>query len=511
MMNYRTVDEFCDHARRVADELGVSDALAMIIDLVQFVIAHGSAQGRVIASRELDLLCLQLGEKITKCPPHKTEPSRSVFIATAVYSAGGHTRLMRALIDADPGSEKFVLLTNVSHNLVMDDVPAFFDAEKISICPSMSLEERVQWLQQQLFRLAPQRIYLLQHHYDAVAVAAVQPGFSDYLFYLHHCDHALALGVHLSHATHVDIHPNIFYWCREMEGIQKNVFWPLVADPNVAPKRDFLSGRRLKTCTSGGFEKFESPHLLEQIPYSISYAEVVPRIIKATDGVHLHIGRLSENMLKSIREGLDKCGIAQDRFAQIPYVPKLASALVEFGVDVYVTSFPIGGALASIEVMSAGLPIVAHSNYRTKLFMEQPLLYGEAMVWRRVGELENILSSLTKENLVRHSELSRNWFEKQYLPIYLKNAITATIAGNNIAPPPRPVHYQNALQCLLDEQAALSKATPRSSSSIRSKEDASIFARWGGRLELEVAKLLCSVGLTRAGTSLWNRANAQRR
>ena len=422
MLKYRTIEEFCDRALRTADEACISDSLTMIVEFVNHVISYDSSRARVFTSKELDLLCLELGRRTMQITPPEAKPSRSVFLATAIYKTGGHTRVMKDLIDADPGTEKFILLTDVLHNIKIEDVPTFLDPEKVSICPKVCLEERVHWVQQELLRIAPQRIYLLLHHFDAVAVAAVQPGFGEHVIYVHNCDHSLALGPHIPHAIHVDLHAKGFFHCRETENIENNVVWPLVSErPNAPPSRKFLSKGRLKTCTSGGFEKFESPHLRAQIPYSTSYPDVVPRIIKASDGVHFHIGGLSETIIKRIRANLDKNGIAQNRFVQIPYVDKLSQALVDLEVDAYITSFPLGGGLAAIEAMSAGLPIIAHSNYRSIFFSDDVLVYPEVMVWRKVSELENILSSLTQEDLTRHSSLSQAFFEKRHLPVHLKD------------------------------------------------------------------------------------------
>ena len=141
--------------------------------------------------------------------------------------------------------------------------------------------------------------------------------------------------------------------------------------------------------------------------------------------------------------------------------------------------------------------------------MELPLLYRDALVWRRPAELENILSSLTKEDLFRFSKESRRFFEESYDPIHLQDAIASTIAGGPAHLPPRPVfHRRDALQCFLDEQTLRSK-TPSSDATPPIKTGSSPLVRWADRLELETAKALCSLGFSRAGTFLWNRASGR--
>ena len=87
--------------------------------------------------------------------------------------------------------------------------------------------------------------------------------------------------------------------------------------------RSFARGH-LTTCSSGGFEKFELTHYhREQIPYAYRYEKLVPHILKASGGTHIHIGTLSERMLSIIRRGLDELAVSHDRFIHIEYVPNL--------------------------------------------------------------------------------------------------------------------------------------------------------------------------------------------
>ena len=131
--------------------------------------------------------------------------------------------------------------------------------------------------------------------------------------------------------------------------------WPLVAeDLGHRVDRPFLTRGHLTTCSSGGFEKFELTHYhREQIPYAYRYEKLVPHILKASGGTHIHIGTLSERMLSIIRRGLDELAVSHDRFIHIEYVPNLWAALLDLSVDAYVGSFPLGGGRATIEAMGA--------------------------------------------------------------------------------------------------------------------------------------------------------------
>jgi hypothetical protein len=457
LASIRSIDVFS--AERVAQAVAgdTTGALEQISDFVATIDLEDPTVGHILSSAQLDTACLAIGA--LKLPPINapTDPDLAVYIVTALYRSGGHTRVLRDLIAADPATRAIILLTGLATGLTVSEIEAFLGElpATVEVAPGVDYASRLYWLQGRLAALRPGRTYLLQHQHDPVAIAACQPDLTGTLFYFHHADHNLALGVHLPHAIHIDFQATSVYGCREREGVTRTDFWPLVVpDPHPPRDRIFMRQGTLTTCSSGGGEKFEAAHRANLIPYLYRYAEILPLILKATGGTHIHIGGLSPSLRQAIDTALAKADIAPERFRHLEFVPSLAAAFLEHEVDLYITSFPIAGGRTLIEVMAAGLPLVVHSNYRSVFFTEQCETYPGAFIWRTPAELIARLQSLTPADLQQQSRASRQLYEDYHRPECLAAAIAHTLAGQENPLPPRPVYYPDLLQDYLDEQQA---------------------------------------------------------
>ena len=454
-----TVSRICHRMQR---RLGIGNGDAALRGIAQFVIdvlGRQSSVARVFSSRELDATCLSFGRQLREVPPLDETTVRSdciVFLATHLSPSGGHSRVLADLIEAERASEVKILVSNFLDTFAAADVASLYGAPNISleVASDPDFAQRVRWLQRRLSEIKPRKTYMLVHHFDSMLIAAVQPDLVGQLVYYHNCDHSLALGVHLPHALHVDPHAKGFYNCREREGVRGNVMWPLTArDEGHRVDRPFLARGHLTTCSSGGFEKFEFSHFREKVPYIYRYEEIVPHILKASGGTHIHIGKLSDRMLSIIAQGMEKLGIAPDRFIHMGYVPSLWKAFLDHEIDVYVGSFPLGGGRATIEAMGAGMPLVIHANYRTAFFTDMGEVYSGAVIWERPRTLLAALRQFDVESLKRHSARARAFYERNHGNNVLRNAMDSTARGLFIEPQ-RPVFYGNSLQSYMDEHRA---------------------------------------------------------
>jgi hypothetical protein len=317
----------------------------------------------------------------------------------------------------------------------------------MEVCAREDYDRRLEWLKHRLAALAPRVTRLALHPFDSVAVAAVQPGLGGELVFLHNADHSLTLGVTLPHALHVDFHAKGFYECRERQTVPRNVMWPLTAE-DLGPRSPTYTGGTLRTCTSGGIEKFQPRMTQDLAPYPYRYGALAPLIPASTGGMHIHIGPLPDDILEEIGQGLDRLGVARERFVHVPRVPSLWEALKTLEIDLYVTSFPLGGGRAMVEAMGAGLPICVHSHYRSIFLTTSAEVYDGALVWRTPEDLIRCLGDLTPEALERHSRAARLYYEAHHHPSRLQ----AAVAGQ-VTTPPRPRHTEDWLQAYLDQGA----------------------------------------------------------
>ena len=160
----------------------------------------------------------------------------------------------------------------------------------------------------------------------------------------------------------------------------------------------------LLSCTVGGRNKIEPDY-----PYP--YREIIPEFLRRTRGTHLHIGSLSGRTVNAIRRQLCSLGIPPERFEIATRVRDVWAKLVDRGVDVYLCSFPYGGARAGIEAMGAGIPIIAHVHCRSDFLGAADATYPGSFRWRTPAELWDIVAELSPDVLARHARLSRTHYE----------------------------------------------------------------------------------------------------
>jgi hypothetical protein len=448
---YMTVDRLYACIRRHIECGDLEGALRQIKTFVELIVADDGCTARVFSSKDLDALCMEIGRLSLQyiggqAPVAEYDQKLTVWLATELYAAGGHTAVLQDLIEALPQRRHMVISTGIMgaiQRAVIEKRFAGYDVELVW-APEGALLEKLSWLQRELLRLRPQQVFLFNHHQDVVAVAAVQPELQAQLCYYHHADHQLALGVHLPHALHIDPHNMGFFNCRDALGVSGNVYLPMTVPDRGGRSQDWVFARDgMVTCSSGSLHKFETP-------YRYSYLEIVPQLLQTTGGKHVHIGPLSSVALGKIRAGIAAAGISLDKFIHVPLTPSVWQALLDHRVDVYLVSFPHGGGRASIEVMGSATPVVVHQHYRSRFLGGADMLYAEACAWENPSGLMEYLGKLSVLDIKRQSALARSHYEHHHRPELLNVALRSDFTNLPAHPIPLRRYIPDQLQCCLD-------------------------------------------------------------
>lgn len=388
--------------------------LNVIHDFVERIITEPLCVSQAYGSRELDALCQEIGRRsLSRIPSHRISREASprdevyAYLVTKIQKSGGHTRIIEEFIRTKPNARHIVLSTELSGR----SSASYFlqrgtDALDIHFesAPRASFAERLTWLQCRLLAIRPDRSYLFNHHQDSVAVAAILPEMGLSASYYHHGDHHLCLGLFLSHLDHIDPHPMGYYNCREKFGIE-NRYVPLtVKERPECRTHPFRKGGMLVTCTAARSNKVE-------VPYYTQYVDLIPRLLQETKGRHVHIGRLTPWALLKIRRGLSKCGVPTTNFVYIPWVSSVWKTLVDYDVDLYVTSFPYGGGLTLIEAMGAGVPVAIHRHIYSRILSGIDLAYSNVFSWRSPDRLIQYCVDVTEQELAAAGKRSRAQYE----------------------------------------------------------------------------------------------------
>lgn len=403
----------------------VNGALRLVHNFVERIVAEQICTAQVFSSFELDHLCLRIGRRSLNSLAVRQEQHLSgcesvstvVYVVSRLQRSGGHSRLVQDFIRAQPEKKHLILSTEVGGCSDIEFFSKLFGT-KDNVCfvraPGGNFEVRLKWLQSTLLPSQPEHVYLFNHHQDSVAVSALVPELELEGSFCHHGDHHLCLGVHFSHLSHIDFHPMGFHHCRDELGID-NKYLPLTFEDkqSVPVETDFMQGGNLITATAARWNKIE-------VPYYISYLDIIPRVLKATGGQHVHIGRLTPWALFRIYRQMRKQGVQSDRFIYIEWTPSVWKALQEHKVDIYLASFPYGAGLTLIEAMGAGIPVIMHEHMYSRVLSGLELAYKDAFSWYDPEKLLRHLDILTPDCLLHEKELSRQHYEYFHQPKILR-------------------------------------------------------------------------------------------
>ncbi len=336
-----------------------------------------------------------------------------VIVATEMYVDGGHSRIIEELIRLRGG---IVVLTNYfggfdktkadppKANLPVLTLPVDSPTNNIirlnNICNAVGSE-----------------VYVLTHHHDVVATAAVSCAMSIPVYFIHHSDHKVSLGPTIKNFIHVDIAPHVHEICSKFLK-PKIEYWPQGVD-DLGLKIFTYPLNEVCSASSGSWHKFSWEG-------EYAYPKIIRILLSRPGSSHFHIGILSDSLLKKIKEELKTNAIPLERFHYIGHVQSLWQALLDLPVNVFVGSCPMHGLRTAIEVQGSGVPIIPFLQSEDTLLYDKSFYNNQTVFWSSPEKLD----SITQEVLNKHhfmAAASRRHYEETFHPNLMKEAIDQSI------------------------------------------------------------------------------------
>ncbi len=148
-------------------------------------------------------------------------------------------------------------------------------------------------------------------------------------------------------------------------------------------------------------------------------------------------------MLEHIDQSLEDAGIERSSFLHIEQVDSLWQAMSDWKVDCYLSSFPIPGARASVEVIGSGTPTLWHIRSQPSRYEDTHMSYPEALDWKDLAELRQILNRADGSWLVAQSCAARRQYERLHDP----KGWEAMFAGEVLLPTFSPPAFEDYRAC----------------------------------------------------------------
>ncbi|SDP44845.1 Glycosyl transferases group 1 [Rhodoferax sp. OV413] len=431
-------------------------ALEAVRTFAEDIIFDPASVAKVFVSSELDFLCKHIGE--TKARGLLTQPVQggvgTLILASEISKAGGHNELIKDIVRLHLFENPVSLLLTDCFSRVDSKLCEDFSLENglpVEVLSGRDEEEKFSNILQLIYSRPIKNLVLLTHNQDALGVAAAfaakTSGWAQEVVFVHHGDHHLSLGAATTEFIHVDPHQMGYFHCKNELGHALNHYWPLTVNLKAIQPRNipFLSQGRLVTCSSGRPEKFE------QGAYLYDYWTLIPQLLARSQGVHVHIGELHAGQHEKLLASLADQGIPADRFIHVPWVDSIANALVAQRVDLYISSFPLGGGKATLEAMASGTPLLMHESYRSRFHGGVDIAYTGALVWRDEAEFLSAIEGLDTDVLRLHSAMAKSHYEKFHDEHILVRCCDFSRPVDAQLIPPLRVYRENVFQRFLDE------------------------------------------------------------
>jgi hypothetical protein len=408
-------------------------ALRGLTDLFAALGTDMSLAGRPFPFPQFDAACAAIGAasafELFRAAPGPATPHDLVLL-TEAFVQGGHAEIIGDLATWSERPLRLVATNlNDRKSPILPELARHPRVADTTVCDAPDLLGRLRSVQAAVANPAAQRVLVLCHGNDAVAIAGCAAAGKTVLFF-HHCDHAPCLGCFMPDAEHVDLHNLAFHACRDQLGLDPAYL--CLTSRDGPPRAAGRPGDPVFKSVSCGQE-----HKLQRLAYPLTYRDVVVRLVTAHHGVHFHVGPLSDTFIAAIAGALEQAGLPRDAFVPVGHVGGFREIVAALEADLYLPTLPQAGGKALIDAMAAGVPILVHENAIDRLWGGRDLVYPEAPGWTGLDGLDTALARFADGDYWRtQAAASRAYYERHHANALFAAMLRANGRLARSCPPP---------------------------------------------------------------------------
>lgn len=341
----------------LAASMPLNDLLGHMANFVYNTFMHEMFHTKALFYPQLDAILRELSQQFyTDVAPFPPENDLHLIIGSQFGAVGGHTRIARDFLQLKRNNLVIVTDTfNDQNEAQRQEMLALFHPTPVWFLPHGTLAFKLQYLVALITNLRPSHTSCFNHHVDPLPIVATLNAPVSKKIFHHHCDYRPCLGASLSEFSHVDMTPELHRICCARNQHHASVLLN-IHDSSIntaVATLPYQPALALNTVSAGGSAKF----VFSAEPAALSYPYIVAQLLTQGGGHHHHFGNLSEAELAAMEAALAAQGVGPERFIYHGNTASVASAVASIPNAVYIPSFPVGGGLTLVEVLSAGVPI----------------------------------------------------------------------------------------------------------------------------------------------------------
>ena len=343
-----------------------------------------------------------------------------ITVSKLTSTGGGVYNEIKDIINMYPNHNVYILWTDVNEEQELDAAVKNQLAEfknLTCIYGQTSTADKISNLCDKIIAIAPSKIYHYCGHNNVYLTALIQSMLAPKNICVFSFDHGFSLGLdNTNYDTYITKRPMdyeilykqygnkvIYMPCWNADKIGKNKYKPFDSHKNLITASAAARYYKLSSGDNG-------------------YTEIIARLLQKTGGKHIHYGPIPEDELKNIKQTLACYNVPDENFVNIAWAENLAESMHQEHVDVFIEPFPTVSYKITLDVLSAGIPVIAHKSYLRMGITD--FLYQNHMEWNRAEDFIETLANISKQDLQKHSELSRQYYEQNHSPKVLTTYFT---------------------------------------------------------------------------------------